>query len=142
MDELAPVGPVYQAGTLSGNPLATAAGLAVLGQLDDGAYEQLEKTAARLTEGLRSVAADAGVPLQVPRAFTLAGLFFADGPVHDYDDAKASDAARYATFFHSMLEQGVFLAPSAFEAMFPSLAHTDADIDRTLEAAAVALSAG
>jgi glutamate-1-semialdehyde 2,1-aminomutase len=140
MDELAPVGPVYQAGTLSGNPLATAAGLAVLGQLDDGSYEQLEKTAARLTEGLRSVAADAGVPLQVPRAFTLAGLFFADAPVHDYDDAKESDVARYARFFHSMLEQGVFLAPSAFEAMFPSLAHTDADIDRTLEAAAVALS--
>jgi glutamate-1-semialdehyde 2,1-aminomutase len=140
MDELAPVGPVYQAGTLSGNPLATAAGLAVLGQLDDGSYEQLEKTAARLTEGLRSVAADAGVPLQVPRAFTLAGLFFADAPVHDYDDAKESDVARYARCFHSMLEQGVFLAPSAFEAMFPSLAHTDADIDRTLEAAAVALS--
>jgi glutamate-1-semialdehyde 2,1-aminomutase len=140
MDELAPVGPVYQAGTLSGNPLATAAGLAVLGQLDDGSYEQLEKTAARLTEGLRSVAADAGVPLQVPRAFTLAGLFFADAPVHDYDDAKESDVARYARFFHSMLGQGVFLAPSAFEAMFPSLAHTDADIDRTLEAAAVALS--
>src|SRR4029453_12404141 len=136
MDELAPVGPVYQAGTLSGNPLATAAGLAVLGELDDGSYQELEKSAARLTDGLRAVAADAGVPLQVPRALTLAGLFFSGAPVHDYDEAKASDAGRYATFFHSMLEQGVFLAPSAFEAMFPSLAHTDADVDRTLEAAA------
>jgi glutamate-1-semialdehyde 2,1-aminomutase len=139
MDELAPVGPVYQAGTLSGNPLATAAGLAVLDQLDDGSYEQLEKTAARLTDGLRSVAADAGVTLQTPRAFTLAGVFFAPEPVRDYDGAKASDAERYGRFFHAMLDQGVFLAPSAFEAIFPSLAHTDADIDRTVDAAHVAL---
>ena len=140
MDELAPVGPVYQAGTLSGNPLATAAGLAVLAELDDGSYEQLEKTAARLTDGLRTLAADAGVPLEVPRAFTLAGLFFSTEPVRDYDGAKACDADRYGRFFHSMLEQGVFLAPSAFEAMFPSLAHTDSDIDRTLDAATNALA--
>ena len=141
MDELAPVGPVYQAGTLSGNPLATAAGLAVLGELDDGSYQELEKTAARLADGLRAVAADAGVPLQAPRALTLGGVFFTDDPVRDYDGAKAADAARYAAFFHSMLDQGVFLAPSAFEAIFPSLAHTDADVDRTLEAAANALKA-
>jgi len=140
MDELAPVGPVYQAGTLSGNPLATAAGLAVLAELDDGSYEQLEKTAARLTDGLRTLAADAGVPLEVPRAFTLAGLFFSTEPVRDYDGAKACDADRYGRFFHSMLEQGVFLAPSAFEAMFPSLAHTDSDIDRTIDAATNALA--
>jgi len=140
MDELAPVGPVYQAGTLSGNPLATAAGLAVLAELDDGAYDELEKTAARLTDGLAAAAADAGVALQVPRAATLAGVFFADAPVHNYDDARASDAQRYAAFFHGMLDQGVFLAPSAFEAIFPSLAHTDADIDRTVEAAATVLA--
>jgi glutamate-1-semialdehyde 2,1-aminomutase len=140
MDELAPVGPVYQAGTLSGNPLATAAGLAVLAELDDGSYEQLEKTAARLTDGLRSVADDAGVPLEVPRAFTLAGLFFSTKPVRDYDGAQACDADRYGRFFHGLLDQGVFLAPSAFETMFPSLAHTDADIDRTLDAATNALA--
>jgi len=140
MDELAPVGPVYQAGTLSGNPLATAAGLAVLAELDDGSFEQLEKTAARLADGLRAVASDAGASLQAPRAFTLAGVFFSETPVRDHDDAKASDAERYGRFFRSMLDEGIFLPPSAFEAMFPSLAHTDADIDRTLEVAADALA--
>jgi glutamate-1-semialdehyde 2,1-aminomutase len=140
MDELAPVGPVYQAGTLSGNPLATAAGLAVLAELDDGSYEQLEKTAARLTDGLAAAAAEAGVVLQTPRAFTLAGVFFAEAPVHDHEAAKAADSARYARFFHAMLDEGIFLAPSAFEAIFPSLAHTEADIDRTLAAASDALA--
>jgi glutamate-1-semialdehyde 2,1-aminomutase len=114
--------------------------LAVLAELDDGSYEQLEKTAARLTDGLRSVADDAGVPLEVPRAFTLAGLFFSTKPVRDYDGAQACDADRYGRFFHGLLDQGVFLAPSAFETMFPSLAHTDADIDRTLDAATNALA--
>jgi glutamate-1-semialdehyde 2,1-aminomutase len=135
MDELAPLGPVYQAGTLSGNPLATAAGLAVLAELDTGAYTELERLAARLTDGLAKACADAGVDAQVPRAWTLAGIFFAATPVHDYDDARAADVARYAAFFHGMLDRGMFLAPSAFEAIFPSLAHTDADIDRTVEAA-------
>jgi len=134
MDELAPLGPVYQAGTLSGNPLATAAGLAVLAELGTGSYEELERITARLTDGLAKACADAGVATQVPRAWTLAGIFFAASPVHDYDDAKASDADRYARFFHGMLEAGIFLAPSAFESMFPSLAHTDADIDRTVDA--------
>jgi glutamate-1-semialdehyde 2,1-aminomutase len=140
MDELAPVGPVYQAGTLSGNPLATAAGLAVLAMLDDGAYEQLEKTATRLTDGLASAGADAGVALQTPRAFTLSGLFFSDAPVRDHEGAKAADAESYGRFFHAMLERGVFFAPSAFEAIFPSLAHSDADIDRTIEAASDVLA--
>jgi glutamate-1-semialdehyde 2,1-aminomutase len=139
MDELAPLGPVYQAGTLSGNPLATAAGLAVLGELDDAAYVELERIATRLADGVAKVFADAGVDAQVPRAWTLAGLFFSVTPVHDYDDARAADAGRYAAFFHGLLDQGVFLAPSAFETIFPSLAHTDADIDRTLVAAAAAV---
>ena len=141
MDELAPLGPVYQAGTLSGNPLATAAGLAVLAELDTGAYTELERLASRLTDGLAKACADAGVDAQVPRAWTLAGIFFAATPVHDYDDARAADAARYAAFFHGMLDRGMFLAPSAFESIFPSLAHTDADIDRTVEAATDALEA-
>ena len=135
MDELAPVGPVYQAGTLAGNPLATAAGLAVLAELDDRAYVELERIAARLSDGLADVAASAGVAAQLPRACTIDGLFFSDDAVRDYDDAKAADADRYARFFHGMLERGIFFAPSAFESMFPSMAHTDADIDRTIAAA-------
>jgi glutamate-1-semialdehyde 2,1-aminomutase len=135
MDELAPVGPVYQAGTLAGNPLATAAGLAVLAELDDGSYVELERTATRLADGLAAAAADAGVAAQLPRVFTIAGLFFSEHEVRDYDEAKACDADRFGRFFHGMLEHGIFLAPSAFESMFPSLAHTDADIDRTIAAA-------
>jgi glutamate-1-semialdehyde 2,1-aminomutase len=139
MDQLAPLGPVYQAGTLSGNPLATAAGLAALAQLDAAAYDALEARAVRLADGLRSAMASA--PAQVVRAHTLVGLFFAAAPVHDYETARASDTTRYAQWFHGMLDRGVYVAPSAFETMFPSLAHTDADIDRTVEAAAKAVAA-
>jgi glutamate-1-semialdehyde 2,1-aminomutase len=135
MDELAPLGRVYQAGTLSGNPLATAVGLAVLDALDDGAYAVLEQRATALTDGLHDALRAAGVAAVAPRAFTLCGLFFAAVPVRDYDDAKAADLARHARFFHGMLDRGVYFAPSAFEAIFPSLAHTDADIAHTLEAA-------
>ncbi|MDQ6853191.1 MAG: glutamate-1-semialdehyde 2,1-aminomutase [Actinomycetota bacterium] len=134
MDELAPVGPVYQAGTLSGNPIATAAGLAALALLDAAAYEHLEATATRLADGLSATLAGTGVTAQVPRARTLVGLFFADAPVRDYDDAKAADHKAYASFFHGMLDRGVYLAPSGYEAIFPSLAHADADLDHTLAA--------
>jgi glutamate-1-semialdehyde 2,1-aminomutase len=134
MDELAPVGPVYQAGTLSGNPIATAAGLAALALLDAAAYEHLEATAARLADGLSATLAGAGVAAQVPRARTLVGLFFADASVRDFDDAKAADHKAYASFFHGMLDRGVYLAPSGYEAIFPSLAHADADLDHTLAA--------
>ena len=132
MDHLAPVGPVYQAGTLSGNPLATAAGLAVLAELDDGSYEGLERTATRLADGLRKTFADAGVTARVTRAFTLVGVFFADAPVTDYASARTADHARYGRLFHAALERGVYFPPSGYEALFPSLAHSDADIDRTL----------
>ena len=140
MDELAPIGPVYQAGTLAGNPLATAAGLAVLAELDDGSYVELERIATRLADGLAAAAADAGVAVRLPRAFTIDGLFFSETEVCDYDDAKAADADRFGRFFHGMLDRGIFLAPSAFESMFPSLAHTDADLDRTIAAAADVLA--
>ena len=133
MDELAPVGPVYQAGTLSGNPLATAAGRAVLAELDDASYAALERTAERLADGLRKVFADAGVDAQVTRAFTLVGVFFSDAPVTDYLSARRADHPRYARMFHALLERGVYFPPSGFEALFPSLAHTDAEVDRTLE---------
>jgi glutamate-1-semialdehyde 2,1-aminomutase len=138
MDELAPLGPVYQAGTLSGNPLATAAGLAVLSELDAGSFDRLERTAARLADGLRGALVDAGIEVQAPRAFTLAGLFFSATEVRDYDDAQKSDGERYARFFHGMLDRGIYLAPSPFESLFPSLAHDDSEIDRTVDAASEA----
>jgi glutamate-1-semialdehyde 2,1-aminomutase len=136
MDHLAPLGPVYQAGTLSGNPVATAAGLAVIAQLDDAAYVRLEQTAAALADGLAAVFDKAGITAQTPRAWTLGGLFFVDDPVRDYEAAKRADHERYARFFHGMLERGIALAPSGYEAMFPSLAHTSGDITATLDAAA------
>ncbi|HEX5615959.1 MAG TPA: glutamate-1-semialdehyde 2,1-aminomutase [Acidimicrobiia bacterium] len=134
MDELAPLGAVYQAGTLSGNPLATAAGRAVLAHLDDAAYADLEARAARLADGLR----DALAPLyaQVTRVNTLVGLFFAPAPVTHYDAAKAADHEQYARLFHALLAAGTFFAPSGYETLFPSLAHSDADIDATIAAAA------
>jgi len=134
MDELAPLGPVYQAGTLSGNPLATAAGLAVLSQLDTAAYSELTARAARFADGLRGVLAAAPFAAQVTQVGTLTGLFFADAPVTRFSEAQAADHARYARFFHGMLERGNFLPPSGYETMFVSLAHTDADIERTLTA--------
>lgn len=137
MANIAPLGPVYQGGTLSGNPLATAAGLAVLAQLDDDRYAELAAIARRLGDGLAEAFGGAGVPVQVPVVGPLVGLFFADAPVRNYDDAKeAAGRGLYPAFFHGMLERGVALAPGPYEAIFPSLAHTDADIDRTVEAAA------
>ena len=135
MDELAPVGPVYQAGTLSGNPLATAAGLAALSLLDGDAYTRLETIATRLADGLAATFAGAGVTAQVPRAHTLVGLFFSREPVHYYDAARAADHKAYASFFHRLVDRGVYIAPSGYEALFPSLAHGDAEIDHTLAAA-------
>jgi glutamate-1-semialdehyde 2,1-aminomutase len=135
MDHLAPVGDVYQAGTLSGNPLATAAGLAALSLLDEAAYDELERKATRLADGLAG-ALDGDGPVQVPRVRTLCGLFFASGPVRDYDDARKADHDAYARFFHRMLDAGYYFAPSGYEAIFVSLAHSDADIDRTIEVAA------
>jgi glutamate-1-semialdehyde 2,1-aminomutase len=136
MDHLAPVGPVYQAGTLSGNPLATAAGLAVLARLDDGAYAALVDRAVTLATGLEEVFAKAGVPVVLPRVGPLFGLFFHGGPVRNYDEAKTADAARYSAFFHGMLDRGHYFAPSAYEAIFVSLAHSDDDLAATIEAAA------
>jgi glutamate-1-semialdehyde 2,1-aminomutase len=130
MDQLAPTGPVYQAGTLSGNPLATAAGLAVLDELDDAAYAHLEATAEHLAAELAKTLEGA----LVTRAFTLVGVFFADAPVRNYDDARAADHVRYARLFHRLVDNGVYFAPSGYEALFPSLAHTSADIDKTLDA--------
>ncbi|MBA3955778.1 MAG: aspartate aminotransferase family protein, partial [Acidimicrobiia bacterium] len=136
---LAPLGSVYQAGTLSGNPLATAAGLAVLTELDAAAYTMLDGRAAELAALLGDVIAGAGLPVQVPRVGPLLGLFFADVPVVDYDGARASaDSGLYRRFFRALLDRGVALAPGPYEALFPSLAHGRDDIERTADLAAAA----
>jgi glutamate-1-semialdehyde 2,1-aminomutase len=132
MDHLAPVGAVYQAGTLSGNPLATAAGLAALRQLGPDRYDELEARVAGFGPALHDAIAGAGLAVQVQVEGTLAGLFFSESPVRSYDDARAGDHQTYARFFHAMLDRGVFLAPSSYEVMFVSLAHTGADLARTV----------
>ena len=133
METLAPVGPVYQAGTLSGNPLATAAGLAVLDVVDATAFTDLARRAELLAAGLRAALADAGLDAHVPVAGPLLSVFFSASPVTDYDDAKAAAAnGYYARLFAALLEQGIAFAPSPYEVLFPSLAHTEADIDHTV----------
>jgi glutamate-1-semialdehyde 2,1-aminomutase len=140
MDTIAPLGPVYQAGTLSGNPLAMRAGLATLPLLEQrGFYSGLDAKAARLAEGLRSALAEAGVPGQINSAGSLLTVFFTSTPVRDYAGAKKSDTARFAAFFQEMLGQGFLLPPSQFEALFVSAAHSDDDIDRTIVAARASL---
>ncbi|MEZ4403014.1 MAG: glutamate-1-semialdehyde 2,1-aminomutase [Kofleriaceae bacterium] len=142
MNQLAPLGPVYQAGTLSGNPLAMAAGLKMLELLRrPGTYERLESMSARLEIGLLGAARAAGVPASVQRVGSMITLFFTATPVVDYATAKTCDLARFASYFRGMRERGVSLPPSQFEAMFLSLAHTDDDIDAIVTAAAAALRA-
>ena len=136
MDVLAPDGPVYQAGTLSGNPLAMAAGLATLEELKTGsAHEQLEAIGTRLETGLNAAAERAGIPVITQRAGSMSCLFFAEEPVHNLAEAMNTDRERFKKYFHGMLAEGVYLAPSAFEAAFLSAAHTEADIDSTIAAA-------
>jgi glutamate-1-semialdehyde 2,1-aminomutase len=131
MDLLAPTGPVYQAGTLSGNPLAMAAGIATLEELSQrGTYDKLEKLSAALCDGLKKI-----VKAQHVRVGSLFCAFFTDREVVDYASAKTCDTKRYATFFHAMLERGVYFAPSQFEVGFMSLAHTAEDIEKTIQAA-------
>ena len=137
MSLISPLGPVYQAGTLSGNPLATAAGLAVLELLTPDAYQQLEDTAEQLADGLHRAFSDAGVEARVPRVGPLVGVFFGPDLPIDFETARASVAlGRYPEFFHGMLNAGIALAPGPYEVMFPSLAHRAEDVERTAEAAA------
>ncbi len=146
MDLLAPLGHVYQAGTLSGNPLATAAANATLEILESAnsaegtdksnrIYAELESTAAGLEAGLARAAAEAGVPVTINRVGSLLSCFFTDKPVRNFDDVRATNIAAFKRFFSEMLDRGVYLAPSAYEAMFVSLAHTSQDIEQTVEAA-------
>jgi glutamate-1-semialdehyde 2,1-aminomutase len=140
MRQIAPEGPVYQAGTLSGNPLAMAAGLATLRRLRaGGAYERLEALATRIADGLRERAAAARVELCSAAVGGLFGFFFHPGPVTRFDEAKKSHEGRFRAFFTAMLDAGIYLAPSPYECGFVSLAHGDAEVERTLEAAEAAL---
>jgi glutamate-1-semialdehyde 2,1-aminomutase len=143
MAHVAPEGPVYQAGTLSGNPLAMAAGLATLREIDAAGdfYGALERLGARLEAGLRHAIGRGNYPCRLARVGSMWTLFFTAGEVRDWSGAAACDKARFARFFHEMLARGVSLAPSQFEANFISSAHTDADIDETCAAAAAALDA-
>ena len=137
MSQLAPLGPVYQAGTLSGNPLATAAGLAVLERLNEEAYAELASSVGRLADGLAEAIGRSGLPIEVPVFRTLFSVFFSDEPVRDLNGAaRAAESGLYAPFFRAMLARGIALAPSPYETAFVSLAHSPEDIDRTVEAAA------
>jgi glutamate-1-semialdehyde 2,1-aminomutase len=140
MDQMAPDGPIYQAGTLSGNPLAVAAGLATLERLRrPGSYETLAKRTRQLAEGLQGHADEIGVELTTVAVGGMFGFFFHPGPVHSFEAAKKSHAERFRRFFAAMLEAGVYLAPSPYEAGFVSLSHGPRDLERTLEAARTAL---
>lgn len=135
MDRVAPEGPIYQAGTLSGNPMAMAAGYATLRLMTPAAYEKLERTSARLAEGLARAAAEAAVPVQVNRVGSMLTVFFSGRPVFDAASARACDTRRFAAFHRALLEHGVYFPPSQFEAAFLSTAHTEDDVEATLRAA-------
>ena len=141
MASLSPEGPVYQAGTLSGNPLAMAAGITTLRALTEETFAALERTTATLADGLRGIFSRHGVPHTVARAGSMFGFFLAAGPVVDLPSAKTADTTLFARFFHGMLERGVYLAPSQFETGFLSTAHTGDQIALTLEAADATLAA-
>ena len=142
MDYLAPLGPVYQAGTLSGNPLAVSAGLAMLKLLREAKpYAELDRRSARLEQGLRTAASEAGIPAVVNRVGSMLTSFFTEGPVSEWSTAKLSDTELYGHYFRRMLGSGVYLAPSQFECAFVSLAHGEDDIERTIEAAGLAMRA-
>jgi glutamate-1-semialdehyde 2,1-aminomutase len=133
MSQIAPSGSVYQAGTLSGNPLAMAAGLATLNELTPAVHDSIVARTQRLVQGVREIAARHGIPLTADFAGSMWGFFFRAEPVRNFDDAKLSDVERFKRFFHAALDRGVYLAPSAFEAGFMSSAHSDGDVDETLD---------
>jgi glutamate-1-semialdehyde 2,1-aminomutase len=139
MEWVAPSGPVYQAGTLSGNPVAVAAGLAALELIDrHDPYHELAEAAASLTTGLSKALAEAGVPHTINRVESLFSVFFGEEPVRDYETARRGDHQAYARFFHGMLDRKVYLPPSGYEAWFLSTAHGDTEVERTLDAARAA----
>jgi glutamate-1-semialdehyde 2,1-aminomutase len=142
MSQISPLGPVYQAGTLSGNPLAVSAGLATLAELTPASYVKLDEKGARLAEGLRRALKDTGTTGVVQQIGSLLTLFFHPGPLRNWNEVKTSDTKRFARFHGGLLERGIYFPPSQFETAFVSLSHSDDEIDRTVAAAREALSAG
>jgi glutamate-1-semialdehyde 2,1-aminomutase len=142
MEQVAPLGPVYQAGTLSGNPVAVSAGLATLERLDGALYARLEALGARLEDGLRRAVEAAGVPACIQRVGSMITLFFARGPIRDWTEASQSDTRAFARWHRGMLERGVYWPPAQYEAAFLGAAHSEADIDATVDAARDALASG
>jgi glutamate-1-semialdehyde 2,1-aminomutase len=141
MSQVAPEGPIYQAGTLSGNPIAMAAGIATLKEIGKpGFYEALERSSARLVKGLQQAAVKTGTKAVLNRVGSMVGMFLTDQPVGNFDDAKTSDLEKFAFYYRKMLDRGIYLAPSQFEALFVSAAHSDQDIDDTVAAAESVLS--
>ena len=141
MEQVAPVGPVYQAGTLSGNPLAMTAGLATLKALKEpGVFEEIEQKAAKLCEGLKAAAEEEGIAVKTTRVGSMFGLFFSDQDIIDFDSVDSCDLGKFTKYFNTMLKEGIYFAPSQFEAGFMSLAHTDKDIEHTIAAAKKAFS--
>jgi glutamate-1-semialdehyde 2,1-aminomutase len=135
MERVAPQGPVYQAGTLAGNPVAVAAGAAQLRELaKPGVYSRLDNLGARLTDGFRSLFSDAGIPVHIARVGSMGTVFFQESEVGNYTEAARSDLERFSRWFRAMLDRGVYLPPSQFEAFFLSTAHTDELIDETIAA--------
>ncbi|MCP4689890.1 MAG: aminotransferase class III-fold pyridoxal phosphate-dependent enzyme, partial [Desulfobacterales bacterium] len=136
MERVAPRGPVYQAGTLSGNPMAMAAGIATLKEIGKpGFYEALDEKSEKLCAGLLAAAQQAGIPAGGGRVGSMLGMFFTDAAVHDFEDAKTSDLDRFSAFYRGMREKGIYLAPSQFEVLFVSAAHSDEAVDKTIRAA-------
>lgn len=140
MSQVAPEGPIYQAGTLSGNPIAMAAGIATLNEIrKPGFYEALEKKAFRLEQGFKKAASKTGTKMVINRVGSMTGLFLTDQPVNNFEDAKTSDLDKFSAYYRKMREKGIYLAPSQFEALFVSAAHSDEDIDATIVAAEAVL---
>jgi glutamate-1-semialdehyde 2,1-aminomutase len=140
MSQVAPEGPVYQAGTLSGNPIAMAAGIATLKEIrKPGFYDRLEQISARLAQGLEQAGVATGTPLVVNRVGSMVGVFLTNQPVKNFDDAKTSNLEKFAAYYRKMLERGIYLAPSQFEALFISGAHSERDIADTIVAAEAAM---
>src|SRR5699024_11176269 len=134
MEQIAPAGNIYQAGTLSGNPLAMTAGLATLGALTEDDYEHMNEQVDRLIDGYRKAAEENNIPLQINRAGSMMGVFFTDTPVTNFDEAQTSDLELFKKYYQGMIEEGIFLPPSQFEGLFMSTAHSDEDINKTIKA--------